>query len=379
MLGKTNTMFVASAESASIQMITEHILTPSASDIIKIEFLNDRYIAFLSDDKILAGTDINNLSIIIKDGSPLLANHVIYMEDKYYFSSVARDSTNATTTNANVYVTQNFTDFQTIQIREKANFIGLYKTDDEKAVIIINQKAGNDPSEIVYMGVLKTLEGYEESTADFSRILIGNIKSYSAKTSMIIKGKVFIYTDSTTFSPAHHAIVSLDGTVTKASSKMTGYVNGYFFSNVQNQLYYSINGVDYKYLGNLPDSVTNFFIAEYEDGVIGLFFKQSGVQRFAAAETPAKLMEAINNVVDVNIIGELCACINKGIYTYIGCTGGTILKTSIDYSGSGNVPDVTVIKTLSAKQALEKANQYTDVKIKELSDRITALEETASQ
>lgn len=375
MLGKTNTMFVAADESASIQMVTEHILTPSASDIIKIEFLNDRYIAFLSDDKVLMGTDINSLSIVVKEGSPLLASHVIHMDSKYYFSSVARDSDAVTSTNASVYVTQNFIDFQTIQIYEKANFIGLYKTGLEKAVIIISKKLSGDTSENFYMSVLNSLEGYEESAAVFFRIQVKSIDGYYAKISRIIKEKIFVYTAATKSSLAIQVIISLDGTVKEAEAQMMGYANGYFFSlTSQYQLYYSVNGVDYGYLGNLPDAITNFFIAEYEDGAIGLFFKQSEVQKFTIAETPAKLMEALSKAVDATIIGELRSCINKGMYTYIGCTGGTIIKTNIDYSGSGNIPDVTVIKTLSAKQALEKANQYTDVKMKELADRIAALE-----
>lgn len=52
--------------------------------------------------------------------------------------------------------------------------------------------------------------------------------------------------------------------------------------------------------------------------------------------------------------------------TYLGFTGGIIVKLYIDQDGTTQLPDVQLIKTLSAKQALAQAKQYTDEKVAEL-------------
>ena len=56
----TNAMFVSTEEAAPIQLIQETILTPSTSNIWKIEFVNGVCFAFLHDEKVLYGKDMGN-------------------------------------------------------------------------------------------------------------------------------------------------------------------------------------------------------------------------------------------------------------------------------------------------------------------------------
>ena len=115
-------------------------------------------------------------------------------------------------------------------------------------------------------------------------------------------------------------------------------------------------------------------IMEFEDGVIGLFYKSGSTYKFTVAESPSKIISAMDNAVEVNIIGNILTGMENAGHTYIGCTGGVILKTYADYSGNGNAPDVALLKTLSAKQALAESKKYTDERFAALEARVALLE-----
>ena len=52
--------------------------------------------------------------------------------------------------------------------------------------------------------------------------------------------------------------------------------------------------------------------------------------------------------------------------TYIGFSGGGIIKLYLDQDGTAQLPDIQLVKTLAARQALVQAKQYTDEKVAEL-------------
>ena len=56
--------------------------------------------------------------------------------------------------------------------------------------------------------------------------------------------------------------------------------------------------------------------------------------------------------------------------TYVGTNSGIIYEFSLDYEGIIQRPDVAIIKTLAAKQALEQSLQYTDDCIAKLKNYI---------
>lgn len=55
-----------------------------------------------------------------------------------------------------------------------------------------------------------------------------------------------------------------------------------------------------------------------------------------------------------------------GEYTYLGGPDGIIVKCFLDMDGSYQRPEIALVKTLAAKEALAEANKYTDEKLAEL-------------
>lgn len=365
MLGKTNTMFVGAEESTDIQLIQENVLTPSAGNIEKIECVHDIYFAFLSDQKILYGADINNLKILQNGSSPLKASHIIFADDKYYFTNSCSNY---------VYGTGDFTIFEEIEIQPSHNLIGIYKNSGEKIVVFLYLK-DEYPSTRVreYMLILDSLDNYvpeEKVLINISVSMYFSINEGRFRKSFFAKDRIFIEESTGSSNTTSTAIISMDGSKVYAKSKCNFLVHDFFYSNTGNGLYYSLNGVDYSLLGSC--NLSGLILTEYEDNMIGIFYTDGNNYKFTIAESPQKIISALDKAITVNILGTIMTGLNHLESTYLGCTGGVILKTQIDYS-AGNTPDVTVIKTLSAKQALMQANEYTDTKIKELKDYVDSL------
>lgn len=376
MLGRTNVMFVPMDEAAPIQLMQEVILTASTSDIWKIEFVNGVCFAFLDDGKVLYGEDVSSLAILKNGDDPLLATHVAYADGKYYFARSLGP--------AAVLASVDLAVFHEIKIKDKYHVIGLYKSTAGKiALLVYTLNTTNQSIKDMVMLVADTLEGYQEEGQHFIKV---NLSSYSKENidffrkSKLLKDRVVVTEyDTQELNNANAVVISLDGTKAEAGAECTGFSHGYFYSNIRasnssGRLYYSINGVDYRFLKDTEDRGTAK-VMEFSDGITGIFFTKDGVYSFAAGETPDKLAaEMDSGAVPVSVMGHILTGTEYEGHTYIGCTGGVILKTYIDYSGSGNTPEVTALKTLSAKQALKQAREYTDEKYRMLEDRIAALE-----
>lgn len=378
MLGKTNALFVTGTESADAQLIQEAILTVSAANIEKIEYINEYYFAFLSDEKVLYGKDINNLAILKNGNADMLASHVIYADEKYYFVQSKEAITiynDAIKESAIVYSTNDLVTFEEIVIKQGHGFIGLYKSSAGRIALLIYKKTETSGKTIskAYMLVLNTLQNYVEDDAlmQIDMSYGWQVENYFNRKSIMVKDRIIIGETWGTTNEKTDAIISLDGTHTQADAQRTDYAHGYFFNIKSGMIYYSINGINYSLLGKIERSIKK--IVEFENSVMGIFSIENEKYKFAIAESPEKLLEAMNNSTEVNIIGDILTGVESGGYTYIGCSGGVILKTYIDYSGTGNIPEVTVLKTLSAKQALERSKVYTEQKIAELKEYVDSL------
>lgn len=364
MLGKTNAIFVTDTESAPVQLVQETILTVSTADIEKIEYVNGYYFAFLSDEKVLYGKEINSLGILKNGEEILYASHVIYADGKYYFARSNKE--------AMVYASEGLNEFTTIAIKDGHKIIGLYKSTEDKIVILVYS------SNLLYMLVATTLESYQETESQFIEIKASNYFSPELsffRGSRMIKDRIIMYERTGNSNAFGTVAISMDGTRVVADSSYNFYAHGHFYSysKSNNTIYYSVNGINYSLLGTV-DAINSLYIMEFDEGVIGLFFKSGNTYKFSVAEAPTKIISAVDNAVEVNIIGNILTGTEIAGHTYIGCSGGVILKTYADYSGSGNAPDAALLKTLSAKQALTESKKYTDELIAALEARIALLE-----
>lgn len=382
MLGKTNLLFVAEDEQLDLSFNPQYILTSSSSDILKIEYINNLFFVYTGDDKVLYGSDINSLQTLKKDGSPFPATYIIHKNNAYYMI-VKEQSTEKVV----VHKTTNLSTFEEITIRNASSeTIGavtltagaLLLTSDNRIAMLYTIKTSNYTH--TRLVIVDTLEGFSHGADNFIE-LNTYIEAGCDKTYMLKDRIVNMYSVNNT------NIITLDGTV-KSASPFTTYAAGYFFYTASYSdgstmssarklaVYYSLNGVDYQavhldistYSNNVLTD-TKFF--EY-DGNIVMYYPD----KIAITDTPKGLVEATKNAIPVEMDYKIKTVISlyKDEYVYLGCTGGIIVKAKLDYTDTTR-PDITLLKTLSAKQALVESKRYTDEKIAALEARVKALEE----
>lgn len=390
MLGKTNLLFVAEDEPTDLSFNPQYILTSSSSNILKIEFINNLFFVFTGDDKVLYGSDINSLQTLQKDGSPFPATYIIYKNNVYYM--ITKESN---TEKVVVYKTSNLTSFEEIVIRrensEERYSSGstitycagaLLLTSDNRIAMLYSKTEGDSQPRIRFI-LCDTFDSFDHVGNNF--IEFNEYLSCSCNSTYMLKDRIFSYYSSNSI-----YLITLDGSLQKVNP-FSNYAAGYFFyvstyytsnmsSSAKLEVYYSLNGVDYQavrldvgaYSINIKKDVSFF---EY-DGNIAMLYPENGTQKIAISPTPKGLVDAVKTAIPVSVDYSIQTKISlyKDDYVYLGSTGGIIIKAKLDYTDTTR-PDITVLKTLSAKQALEESKRYTDEKTAALEARILTLEE----
>lgn len=238
-----------------------------------------------------------------------------------------------------------------------------------------------------YILIVDSLEGYDEDSASFvdcGKKLCINYKT--ATTTKMIKDRIFTIIYGGASNNTNGYIYTLDGTGVSTSKLYTWFALDYFFyknaagtSTGRDGLYYSFNGIDYTMLNfSSVDTFKIYNVFEY-DGAIAMIYtcieNSKTVQKLAIAMTPKELETAINSAIYVSIDYTMQndSDLYKDDYAYLGCSGGIIIKANLDYTDTTR-PDITLLKTLSAKQALVESKRYTDEKFAALEARVAALE-----
>lgn len=368
MLGRTNAVFVADeGGNASFELVQEAIVTPSASAVQKIECLNGIFLAFLEDGKVLHGSDVHDLSVIMREGEPFLASHAVYANETYYFVKADEKFEGK----VKVCKTVDFTEFEDAELIETENgctVFGIYMTKAGKIVILY----GNEDM-LLHIYISDQLLSATASVmkTSYTYYAKSNTSTYK-KGSRMLNDKI-ILKEPTGFSTSTRMLIcALDGTVIEAENKELSYfAHGCFYEGIKNNanlvLYYSLNGIDFNRLVTVDGIIGSYNgtklidVMELEDGAVGIFIHNStGGMMFTIMESAMYPGDQFQNVKVVSLPGTFLCYLYRDGFTYIGCTGGLILKTHIDYSGDSALPGIKVLKTLSAKQALEEAKKYTD-------------------
>ena len=383
MLGKTNLLFVAEDEPTDLSFTPQYILTSTSYPIIKIELINNLFFVFTGDEKVLYGSDMNSLQTLKNGSEAFAAKHIIYADGVYYMTRI--ESTNG---KAIIYKTPDLVSYEQIILKTGNNSYpllvhGLFLNSAGEIVALIEEKTSSSNNTDKYLLIADTLTGYDEENADF--IEIGSesytyyIRGTSAKDTTMKKDRIFTEFYAGSGTSVTGRIITLDGTIS-SSTKYTHFASDYFFRFGENlsrkTVNYSLNGIDYIYL-DFTKVVENFNAIElFEyDGNIALIYNGTGGTKLALAATPKGLIEATSTAIPVNF--DYSTQQNSNLYNddyvYLGCTGGIITKAKIDYSDVTR-PDISLLKTLSARQALTAANEYTERLFAELETRVEALE-----
>ena len=377
MLGKTNLLFVAEDEAAELDFKPEYILTSSSGSILKIEYINNLFFAFTG-NRVLYGSDINNLQILKKDGNPFPATYVIYKNNAYYMVTQEENTQKAV-----VYKTTNLTTFEEITIRTAESetkttaytlsfrTAAILLTSGNRIAILYSKEEGgyNYESRFLLIDSLDNFNHEENTFISYSKKIGTNCND-----TKIQKDRIF----STAL------LITLDGYMRTVDGYQY-FALDYFFKKthyVSDSLYYSLNGVDYIHIPfDKQINILNIF--EHDGSIAMIYTYEEGdraVQHFTTAATPKDLANAINSSIPVSIdyTMQQDASLYKDGYSYLGCSGGIIIKGQID-NAEVNRPDVVVVKGMAAKEALRQANDYTDEKYKNTTKKVKEIEETTRQ
>lgn len=384
MLGRTNLLFVSGNESTDLSFTPQYILTPASSDIIKLEIINGLFFAFGSDGKVYYGSDVGSLRMLKKDSDFMPAKHIIYADGAYYMTTISGEKGKAV-----IYKTQDLTSFEEVKLKTGSNTYsypvhGLFISSSNQIVALIEEKTSNY-SDILnrYLLVADTLADYDESNADFinlpnERCIYGTTAIYTT----IKKDRIFTRVYGGTSNSTSERMITLDGSE-KVCSIYSWYAADYFFEVQNNKLYYSVNGINYSALDFT--NVLNYMpqdVFEY-DGYIAHTYSckedSKTVTKLIVAATPKGLVDAVSDAITIEFEYNLQdnSYVYKEDYVYLGSTGGIIIKAKIE-SAEAIRPDISLLKTLSARQALAEANEYAERLFAALETRIEALEEAAN-
>ena len=413
MLGKTNLLFVAEEETAELGFTQEIILTDTEKNFIKIEFVGNYYFAYTPSDEVWYGEDISNLKKIMKDGSVFKPTYIVY-EDGYYYMTCLEERTQPI-----LYRTNNFSDYSIVYIAEqetlsvnyyvssagnpitvKAKYVPLAILPVNTGGFYFLYKVKAYTSNMEYysfieerIAFIENLRSYEISAHKYSVFLKTEYKGgtnlfpgydtekltlYDGRVNVrtscrVFKNRVFVETNND--KGIKNIMIYSDGASTECEKP--GFIaKDYLFLKKSSivRLYYSLNGIDYLTSG-IGDVSSVKSIFEY-DGNMGIIYTtvSESKQMFNVFANPKEF--DVNSAIPIStdyVIQEN-TCLYKDDYVYLGCTGGIIIKAKLDYTDTTR-PDITVLKTLSAKQALVESKRYTEEKIAALEARILELEE----
>ena len=390
MLGRTNLLSVPASESAELVFEQKFIVTSTSKDIIKLENVNNLFFAYSNDDSVMYGEDIENLKYLMKDGVNFKAKHIIFKDGFYYITAIENTKGKAV-----IYKSADLISYEEITIKTGTSTYvypvhGIFLKSTGEIVIIFNETTTDTSkySGVKYLLILNSLIDYNEENARFIEVTGNNMRimSYYANSTQMKKDRIYTYTaGSITSSGTVRIVITMDG---NSSSYSDGYSYSYFASDYyfriqSKRLYYSINGIDYNVI-NYPEmeNFTCLALLEYDGCIANIFsYTVDGTKytKLVYSSTPKGLVDAYNDAIPVEFeyTFNSSASLYKDDYVYIGSTGGIIIKAKITTSDA-IAPEVVVLKTLSAKEALSKAKAYTENLFSTLENRIKALEESAS-
>ena len=389
MLGRTNLLFVAGDNTSELAFTPDYILTSASGNILKMEYINNLFFLFASDEVVLYGSDINSLQTLKNGNEVFKAKHIIYADGVYYMTKI-----DSTAGKAIIYKTADLISFEEITLKTGTSSYdysvhGLFLNSKSEIVVLIEEDTNTSASNYQkYLLVTDTLTNYQEENAVFiktdSASYIYNKKAIGTK---LKKDRIFT-TINGGYSSSSSIIITLDGTISTVDM-YSFFAVDYFFKNTTSgntsKLYYSLNGLDYINL-DFSNSVTDFVainVFEY-DGVIALIYNctenEETVTKLTTAATPKELIKATASAIPVTIDYSMNADSNVFVdeYVYIGSTGGIAIKGKIDNAETER-PDVVVVKGMAAKEALKQANDYTDEKYKTITAEVELHEETTRQ
>ncbi len=379
MVGKTNLTFISKGEASSVQLVQNSFVTGASGRIYKMEIINNRFFVYVDDGglnirHVLSGLDMKNMDFIQKDKAPLQATHIVYADDRYYIMDIKGDK---------LYATNDFEEYEEVTIPGKQSSgrnVGLFINSMGQIVVSWLRITNNDQKVYINIFVCESLKDISIWHRSLEQEI--NTPRYVAfvpAERFIADDKIYMEYDNVS-----SVQVDLSGSCKILDRKLKQYmhVDGYFWcvayvDDVPRG--YSVcrsrdGNTFMSYSYRLSDlDASNFSMARILPigGKYGLLYKDStNTWYLNITDDILKIGLAENDKMPVYDDVEVTSILENDGKTYLGTGNGVIYEFQLDYDGMLQRPDVMVIRTMAAKEALAQSLQYTDDCIKELKNYI---------
>lgn len=364
MVGKTNLTFISKGEGAGVQVIQKSYVTGTTESIYKMEEINGKLYVFAYKRYVLTGPGIDGLDFIKKGNEKLKATHIVYADGVYYIMDASSENLD----DPKIYATSDFQNYEEIDLKNS----GIMENHDDSGVrlagLFLDSKGNiivayyNVGQRILYIGIVESLK--QNSEVEMVKIYLGSA-SIDERETFLIGDKIYI----------GNGWCNLTGSYTEAPDiRRYRYTSGYFFFVSNRALYRSRDGISkIRYNHEIPvySSPNSLCIIPINGKHCYLYMDVEGNPYLNIADDVLKIGCVENETIQLcDPIEAVDSVVEYDGKTYLGTRYGVIYELQLDYEGTIQRPDVTVIKTLAAKQALAQSLQYTDDKIKELKNYI---------
>lgn len=366
MVGKTNLIFISKGDASSVQLIQKSYATDATGEIYRIEVMNNRFFAFTGSKtgkkNVLMGTGAENLSFARKDNELLEATHIIYIEGKYYVVKSGDACTD-------IYETVDFKEYKQVIISGiEEKWFGIFLNSYGEIVLVSYTENGTVRLKIYLCKSLNDIVN-----AQIVECTLSNMSVTDAYNTCLINNRIF--------SPDGKQI-SLNGNCVNPNSGWSrwNYAGGYFFQmpkdDYNNYPFYRSRDLttitQYPYYLKELNIYGNVNVCVIPiSGKYCLLYKHKDRRNYVnIADDILSVGHQDNLTIERADELDIKSVVENDGKTYVGTTNGVIYEFQLDYEGTIQRPDVAIIKTLAAKQALAQSLQYTDECIAKLKDYI---------
>lgn len=375
MVGKTNLTFISKGEGSNVQLIQKSYATDATNEIYKMEYINEKFFVYVDPNTVMTGSNMKDMEFVKKDGQYLRATHVIQKNGKYFILCANEV--------CQIYATGDFITYELLDLGEtiaEESGLGIFLDDKERVVLVTYNS-----DEHMLIRVCEATEALKNEEC----VDAGKIKDVSSKVYMR-DNKIFRQQQDVVFGRYEDVlyITSLNGN-RKHSNHQLGfydYAGGYFF-------YYEVvsSSIDGKYLYRSRDGIDFTRYASsmgvYHENVsvipicsqFGYIYMEKNLYYLNITDDILKVGNSENDTMPIFDRIDICSVLECDGRTYLGTDNGNIYELQLDYEGIIQRPDVSIIKTMSAREALSKSIQYTDYYIKDLRQYVNdKIQETLS-
>lgn len=386
MLGKTNIIYVERDQESGMQFVKEYMQTKSSSHISRVRYYNGVLFAFTGDGAekgkyVLGGSDPGKMDYLKYNGAMIDVTDVQFFDGTYIFynrnKSFEWDKENKTIT-LEYYAGADLLQLEKRSLAYTVNKAGWpdYATTYGS---IIGVETSSDGSLVFLLFIHGEVSTDKKATMWYVMEIMGDMDTMQRE----------IVTEEKNFYVGDHLgvrfmrdrfwglnrwnetcyILTLDGMITQQNGTLSpdAIIDDIAYYIVEGKIYYSINFTSRLLLWSSGQAADTIFPIRDR---IAVYRKNSIV-----SSSTLLLADSFNDIKDNKmtsiVIGALSdytimGWAEAGEYTYLGGPDGIIVKCFLDMDGSYQRPEIALVKTLAAKEALAEANKYTDEKLAEL-------------